>query len=95
VTSFWQREITSKRRSRLRKWLRRLLEGEERSLGPWGTFKLVSKLREETGGEDLSRLWHVVNSLHINFYEAWTMLEPVKDAVGDVKRFAKKLKSSI
>ncbi len=43
----------------------------------------------------MSRLWHVVNSLHINFYEAWTMLEPVKDAVGDVKRFAKKLKSSI
>lgn len=55
---------------------------------------IFSKLCEETGDE-LSRLWHVAGSLHVSFYEAWATLELVRDAVSDVRRFVKKLKSFI
>jgi len=56
-------------------------------------WRFVSRLREETGDEELGRLWHVANSLHVNFYEAWAPLELVEDAVSDVKRLVEKLKS--
>ena len=32
-------------------------------------FTAVRNLREETGDEEISRLFHVANSLHNNFYE--------------------------
>jgi len=55
-------------------------------------WSYVSRLREETGDEDLSRLWHVANSLHVNFYEAWATRELVEDAVNDIERLVEKLR---
>ena len=55
-------------------------------------WRFVTKLREETGDAELGRLWHVANSLHTNFYEAWATPELVEDAINDVKTFVEKLK---
>ena len=47
--------------------------GESRGGAHGGTWTvvhpLVRNLREETGDEEISRLFHVANSLHNNFYE--------------------------
>jgi len=50
-------------------------------------WKFVSKLRNETKDLELGRLWHVANSLHVNFYETWTTPELIKDAVSGIKKF--------
>jgi len=48
----------------------------------------------EVAGEndELSRLWHVTNTLHQNFYGGWIPPEGVRRAVEDVKRFVGKMR---
>ena len=54
--------------------------------------KFVSELREETGDQELRRLWQVATSLHQNFYENWLPEKIVKESIEDVKRFVGKLR---
>ena len=54
-------------------------------------FATVKHLREETGDEDITRLFHVANSLHYNFYENNQEAETVGEALDDVERFVDKL----
>lgn len=54
--------------------------------------KFVSELREETGNQELRRLWQVATSLHQNFYENWLPEKIVKESIEDVKRFVRKLR---
>ncbi len=55
-------------------------------------WSFIAQLRKETGDEQVSRLWHVANSLHTNFYEAWSPPELIKDAAEDVKRLIDKIR---
>jgi len=54
--------------------------------------KFVSELREETGDQELRRLWQVATSLHQNFYENWLPEGIVRESIEDVKRFIGKLR---
>ena len=54
-------------------------------------FTTVRDLREETGDEEIGRLFHVANSLHNNFYENNQEAETVREALGDVERFVDKV----
>jgi len=54
--------------------------------------KFVSELREETGDQELRKLWQVTTSLHQNFYENRLLEEIVKESIEDVKRFIGKLR---
>ena len=52
---------------------------------------IVSRLADETGDNDLRRLFHVANSLHTNFYENWSTAEDVRVGLEDIQRFLDKL----
>ena len=54
-------------------------------------FTAVRNLREETGDEEIGRLFHVANSLHNNFYENNQETETVHEALDDVERFVDKV----
>ena len=54
-------------------------------------WNYVAKLREELQDPQVSTLWHVANSLHVNFYEAWSPPELVRDGAIKVKEFKKRL----
>ena len=54
-------------------------------------FTAVSSLVDETGDADISRLFAVANSLHINFYENWDTADNVARHLVDVGRFVEKL----
>ena len=54
-------------------------------------FTTVKHLREETDDEDITRLFHVANSLHNNFYENNQEAATVREALDDVERFVDKL----
>ena len=54
--------------------------------------KFVSELREETGDQELRRLWQVATSLHQNFYENWLPEGIVRESIEDVRRFVGKLR---
>lgn len=49
-------------------------------------FRAVSRLAEETGNDDLDRLFGAANSLHGNFYENWLTSNMVRLLVDDVER---------
>ena len=49
-------------------------------------FRAVAQLTEETGNEELDRLFGVANSLHSNFYENWLTPNQVRLLVNDVER---------
>ena len=52
----------------------------------------VSRLRRETGDDDLLRLFTVGESLHANFYENWMQPEDVQVHAEDAHRFVEKLR---
>ena len=54
-------------------------------------FATVKHLREETGDKDITRLFHVANSLHNNFYENNQEADIVREALDDVERFVDKV----
>ena len=49
-------------------------------------FTAVRRLRDETGSEDIRRLFDVANSLHVNFYEDWQEPQSIQEALDDVER---------
>ncbi|MGQ9469013.1 MAG: PaREP1 family protein [Nitrososphaerales archaeon] len=54
-------------------------------------FQYVAKLREELKDPELSKLFHVANSLHQNFYEGNQPPSFVIDGAGAIKQLAAKL----
>ena len=54
-------------------------------------FTAVRHLRDETGDQDIRRLFDVANSLHTNFYEDWKETQSVAEGLDDVARFLDKL----
>ena len=54
-------------------------------------FATVLDLRNETGDEEIGRLFHVANSLHNNFYENNQEADIVREALDDVERFVDKV----
>ena len=58
-----------------------------------GLFRVISDLATETGDNEIRNLFHVANSLHINFYENWNTAENVRAALSDVERLLEKLSS--
>lgn len=58
-------------------------------------WEYVSKLVEETGDEELGRLWRSAISMHVNFYEGWATKEQVESALRDAEALVGKLKRII
>ena len=50
-------------------------------------FRAVTRLAEETGNDEIDRLFGAANSLHGNFYENWLTSNQVRLLVDDVGRF--------
>ena len=49
-------------------------------------FRAVTRLAEETGNDEIDRLFGAANSLHGNFYENWLTSNQVRLLVEDVER---------
>ncbi len=54
-------------------------------------FTAVRRLRDETGDQDIRRLFNAASSLHTNFYEDWKEAPTVAEDLDDVARFLDKL----
>ncbi len=50
-------------------------------------FGVVERLAEETDDSDLSTLFHVASSLHVNFYENWLPNGMIATGLRDIERF--------
>lgn len=48
--------------------------------------RAIARLTEETGDEDIRRLFQVANSLHVNFYEDWETDRNISGGLDDVER---------
>lgn len=55
-------------------------------------WEFMGKLLEETGDEELGRLWRSVSSMHVNFYEGWATRKHVEGAIKDAESFMEKVK---
>jgi hypothetical protein len=55
-------------------------------------WEFVEEISEELGDEELLTLWHVANSLHINFYESWATLHAVERGVKEIEKLVEKLR---
>ena len=53
-------------------------------------FQAVRQLADETGDNQLVRLFQIANSLHINFYENWIPKESVRESLEAVQEFVDK-----
>lgn len=58
-----------------------------------GPFRVISDLATETNDDEIRNLFHVANSLHINFYENWNTADNVRSGLSDVGRLLEKLGS--
>ena len=56
-----------------------------------GLWHIVSALRQEIGDRDISRLFHVANDLHKNFYEDLMDVSVVEEGISDVERFVERV----
>ena len=54
-------------------------------------FQIVDDLSGRTGDPELTRLFQVASSLHINFYENWLLPDTVQRSLGDVQQLVEKL----
>ena len=54
-------------------------------------FQVVTTLAAETHDERLSELFHIANSLHVNFYENWLTVELVRSGLDNVAELVDKL----
>ena len=54
-------------------------------------YFVVRRLTNETGDEDIKRLFNTAGNLHVNFYENWNNAENVASDLADVGRFLDKL----
>jgi len=51
----------------------------------------LGRLAEESGDDDLRRLFSIMESLHANFYEDWMQPADVRTHAGDAHRLIEKL----
>ena len=54
-------------------------------------YQVVRILADETGDEDIRRLFDIAGNLHVNFYENWNLAENVAGGIADIERFLDKL----
>ena len=54
-------------------------------------YRVVRRLTNETGDGDIRDLFHIANSLHINFYENWDNAENVAGALSRIEQFVDRL----
>jgi hypothetical protein len=54
-------------------------------------FPVVEALAREASDTELTRLFHVANGLHSNFYEEWLSHASVEEGLKDVAQFAARL----
>ena len=54
-------------------------------------YRVVRRLVNETGDEDIRRWFQIANALHTNFYENWDDAENVAGGLDDVERLLDKL----
>ena len=54
-------------------------------------YRVVRRLADETGDEDIRRLFDIAGNLHVNFYENWNNAENVAGGIADVARLLDKL----
>lgn len=56
-------------------------------------FKIVNFLSKETGDDEINKLFHFANSLHVNFYENWLTPEQVIEGKKEVEHLIQKLEN--
>jgi hypothetical protein len=54
-------------------------------------FQAVRRVVAETGDSRISELFHIANSLHVNFYENWLPEELVQSGLNNVRELVEKL----
>ena len=54
-------------------------------------YRLINRLSDESGDEQLRTLFHAASSLHINFYEGWMPREMVENGLNQVVQLVGKL----
>ena len=54
-------------------------------------FRMMKRLREETGEQELSAHFESANTLHINFYEDWLDEDQVRAKSDDVRAFINRI----
>ena len=54
-------------------------------------FNAVSRLVDETGDDDIGRLFHIASALHVNFYENWDNPRSIARGLDDMERLLQKL----
>lgn len=54
-------------------------------------FRAINRLANETDDNQLRTLFHVANSLHVNFYEGWMPQELVEDGLEQVSELVRRL----
>ena len=54
-------------------------------------FRAINRLADETDDRQLRTLFHVANSLHVNFYEGWLPQELVEDGLEQVAELVRRL----
>ena len=54
-------------------------------------YRVVRRLADETGDEDIRSLFNTAGNLHVNFYENWNNAENVTVDLADMERFLDKL----
>ena len=50
-------------------------------------YHVIRRLADETGDEDIRRLFDVAGNLQVNFYESWNNAENVSDSLDDIALF--------
>ena len=54
-------------------------------------FTVIDRLAEEADDRSLGTLFHVANSLHVNFYEGWMSPRLVRDGLTQVSELVERL----
>ena len=54
-------------------------------------FEIVERLSDEANDEEILGLFHVANSLHQNFYEAWQTVKLVDAGLAGIEDFVRRL----
>ena len=54
-------------------------------------FRAVDILANETGDDDIDRLFKVASALHVNFYEDWSSAASIARGLEDIARLVSKL----
>ena len=54
-------------------------------------YRVIRRLADETGDEDIRRLFDVAGNLQVNFYENWNNAANVVDSLDDIAQFLDQL----